>query len=149
MSSENKKVKNATPLVYDGIKFKSNLEVYCYKRLKEEGIPAEYENHRFILQEGFTFNNKSHEVRKYKGEKHYGDISDRVRGISYTPDFVGSNFIIETKGHPNDAFPIKWKLFKKYLVNNNMNYELFVPRNKKQVDETIEIIKRRYYSETK
>ena len=25
--------------------------------------------------------------------------------MTYTPDFVGNNFIIEAKGRPNDVFP--------------------------------------------
>ena len=34
---------------------------------------------------------------------------------TYTPDFVGNGFIIETKGNPNEAFPLRWKLFKKLI----------------------------------
>ena len=33
-TSQNKKVKNATPNVYDGIQFKSQLETYVYKQLR-------------------------------------------------------------------------------------------------------------------
>lgn len=39
----NQKVKNATPNVYDGIKFKSILETYVYKQLKAHNLKAEYE----------------------------------------------------------------------------------------------------------
>ena len=35
---KNTKVRNATPTEYDGIKFKSKLEAYCYKQLKENSI---------------------------------------------------------------------------------------------------------------
>ena len=31
--------------------------------------------------------------------------------------------------------------FKKHLKDNNLQYVLFLPRNKKQVDEVIELIK--------
>ena len=49
----NKKVKNATSLEYDGIKFRSKLEVTIYKTLKEEGLIPLYEYTKCILQEGF------------------------------------------------------------------------------------------------
>ena len=41
MLKRNKKVKNATPMIYDDIQFRSKLEVYCYKKLKEEGLEAD------------------------------------------------------------------------------------------------------------
>ena len=57
--------------------------------------------------------------------------------ITYTPDFVGEDFIIECKGNMNDAFPIRFKLFKYYLHTNNLNYKLFLPRNQKDVDKVV------------
>jgi len=84
-SSDNSKVKNATPLTYNGIKFRSKLEVYCYKQLKNSNINAEYEPITYTILEGFNFNDK------------------KVQGIKYTPDFVGEDFIIECKGWMNDA----------------------------------------------
>lgn len=38
--SLNKKVINATPTVFDNIKFRSKLEVYTYKALKENKLKA-------------------------------------------------------------------------------------------------------------
>jgi len=84
-SSENSKIKNATPLTYDGIKFRSKLEVYCYKELKKHKIYANYEPVTYTILDSFYFNNK------------------KVQGITYTPDFVGEDFIIECKGWMNDA----------------------------------------------
>lgn len=124
--STNKKVKNATPLEFDGIQFKSKLEVYCYKLLKDKGIPAEYEEHRFQILEPFTYNDK------------------KIRGMYFTPDFVGDDFIIECKGFMNDAFPLRWKLFKHYLLINNLRYDLYLPRNKKDVEAVVsEIVDKR------
>lgn len=65
------KVRNATPNIYDGIKFRSKLETYTYKKLKEAGIDAEYESTHFELIPKFEYN----------GEK--------VRAMTYLPDFVG------------------------------------------------------------
>lgn len=118
----NKKVKNAAPLTYEGINFKSKLEVYCYNKLKENNIKAEYEAHRYTLLKAFEFN----------GEK--------VRAMTYTPDFVGDGFVIECKGQMNDAFPLRWKLFKHFLWRNGLNPILYLPRNQKDVNRVIENI---------
>ena len=113
------KVKNATPTQLDGIKFRSKLEAYTYKKLKEANIYAEYEQYRYMLLPSFIFENKT------------------VRAITYLPDFVGSNFIIECKGFPNEAWPLREKLFKYYLTNNMPNYSFYLVRNQKQVDELV------------
>lgn len=113
------KVRNATPNIYDGIKFRSKLETYTYKKLKEAGIDAEYESTHFELIPKFEYN----------GEK--------VRAMTYLPDFVGKNFIIECKGLVADSFPLRWKIFKYYLKQENKDYKLFLVRNQKQVDEMI------------
>lgn len=120
--SINKKVKNATPLVYDSIKFRSKLEVYCYRRLKESKIIAEYESKKFILQPAFTLD------------------AEKIRPITYTPDFIGNTFIIECKGMQTDSFKIKWKLFKYYLLKNNLQYKLYMPRNQKDIEKVIQDI---------
>jgi hypothetical protein len=39
----------------------------------------------------------------------------KVLNIKYTPDFIGEDFIIETKGRANESFPLRWKMFK-YLM---------------------------------
>lgn len=113
------KVRNATPNIYDGIKFRSKLETYTYKKLKEAGIDAEYESTHFELVPKFEYN----------GEK--------VRAMTYLPDFVGKNFIIECKGLVTDSFPLRWKIFKYYLKQENKDYKLFLVRNQKQVDEMV------------
>lgn len=113
------KVRNATPNIYDGIKFRSKLETYTYKKLREAGIDAEYESTHFELIPKFEYN----------GEK--------VRAMTYLPDFVGKNFIIECKGLVTDSFPLRWKIFKYYLKQENKDYKLFLVRNQKQVDEMV------------
>lgn len=113
------KVRNATPNIYDGIKFRSKLETYTYKKLKEAGIDAEYESIHFELIPKFEYN----------GEK--------VRAMTYLPDFVGKNFIIECKGLVTDSFPLRWKIFKYYLKQENKDYKLFLVRNQKQVNEMV------------
>ena len=113
------KVKNVQPNIYDGIRFRSKLETYTYKKLKEANILADYEPTHFMLIPKF----------EYQGKK--------VRAMTYLPDFVGKDFIIECKGVIGDAFPLRWKIFKYTLMNSNSNYKLYLVRNKKQVDELI------------
>ena len=118
-STSNKKVKNATPLEYDGVHFKSKLEMYCYKLFKENNIPVEYENVKFQILEPFSYND------------------EKVRAMTFLPDFVGDSFIVECKGFMNDAFPLRWKLFKHYLYRNKLRYTLYLPRNKKDVETVV------------
>ena len=71
------------------------------------------------------------------------ETREKIRAITYLPDFLCPNrdWIIECKGFANDRFPIKWKMFKNLLKETNPECKLFVPKNQKQVLETIEIIK--------
>lgn len=147
--TENKKVRNATVLEYEGIIFKSKLELYCYKKLQELSINFDYDSKRFDILESFIFNNNCYELVKKKNYKKFEPVKTNVKGMTYTPDFVGmypdgSLFIIETKGNPNEAFPLRWKLFKYYLTKNNIKCDLFMPRNQKHIDEVINIIKIKY-----
>ena len=123
-------------------KFKSSIEKYCSDSLRESGIAFSYEEQQFVLMESFRFPHKYFKMTAKKKE-----MSDRTNSVQqpirYTPDFVGkdSKWIIETKGYANESFPLRWKLFKKHLKDNNHHYVLFMPRNKTQVDEVIELIK--------
>ena len=65
----------------------------------------------------------------------------KILNIKYTPDFVGKHFIIETKGRANESFPMRWKLFKKYIAENKLEpFTLYKPQNQKECDETIQLI---------
>ena len=148
--TKNKKVKNATSITYDNINFKSKLELYCYKKLKENNIGFNYNSIKFNLLGNFVFSNDSYELIRRKNYKNFEKAKQAVKGISYTPDFVGfypngKMFIIETKGNPNDAFPLKWKLLKNFLEENSINCDLFMPRNQKHIDFVVDIIKTKIY----
>jgi len=135
--------------MYKGYKFKSKLEYYCFKQLEDNGIEFEYEQHSFTLVDKFTLDNISIESIKSKGKRVFKQARTNIQSISYKPDFVDLNkgWIIETKGMPNDAWPLRWKLFKKYVKDNGLDYDLYVPRNRKQVDESIKLIKEKYYND--
>ncbi len=141
--TKNKKVRNAVSKVYKGIKFRSKLELFTYKKLEEAGIKSLYEKKKYVLMEGFRFEQESIEPsnkRSTKGE--YINNSDKVRDITYTPDFVDPNgkWIIEVKGFANDVFPLKWKLFKNHLQQQGDPPVLYLPKNQGQVLKTIELI---------
>ena len=131
-------------VTFDGIKFASGLEKYMYIALKKAKIKARYEGKTYIVQEGFMFNNKSYE-RQSNGK---GEMLNRgckkILPIKYTPDFVGSNFIIECKGRANESFPIRWKMFKKYVNHKMKHVTLYKPQNQKECDEVINLIKNNY-----
>ena len=102
-------------VIVDNIEFKSGLEAYMYKALKAAGIKAKYEGVSYELIPSFDFKNKSYE-KQSNGKGEYKDRGGtRIRKITYTPDFTGAGFIIECKGRANESFPIRWKLFKKYV----------------------------------
>jgi hypothetical protein len=121
----NRKVKNAIPMSYKGIEFKSKLEYKAFKAFEEAGIVVGYERLTFTLLESFSYN----------GEK--------VRRITLTPDFDGEGFIVETKGFPTDHFKLKWKMFKHHLHANGIEYDLYLPRTMKDVLECISVIKKK------
>jgi len=147
----NKKVRNATKIIQDGIQFKSKLEVYCYKKLKENNINFRYEEDTFELIGKFEYPNTCLEPFKDGKKWSMGDKTNKIRPIKYTPDFANTKdgWIIECKGNANDIFPIKWKLFKHYLFINRLNYRLYLPKNQGHVDECIKnILKEVYGRET-
>jgi hypothetical protein len=58
----NKKVRNATIVSYEGITFRSKMELYCYKKLKENNLTFTYEAVTFELIPSFEFKNDSYEL---------------------------------------------------------------------------------------
>jgi len=132
----------AKKVIYDGITFASGLEKYMYIALKKNKIKAIYEGETFVLQQGFMFDNESYE-RQSNGK---GDMinrgSKKILPIKYTPDFVSNSFIIECKGRANESFPIRWKMFKKYVKENLPSVTLYKPQNQKECEQVIELIKK-------
>ena len=130
----------AKKVTYDGIKFASGLEKYMYMCLKKAKIKAKYEGQTYIVQEGFEFKNESYE-RQSNGK---GELVNRgckkILPIKYTPDFISSSFIIECKGRANESFPMRWKMFKKYVNEQLPRVTLYKPQNQKECDKVIELI---------
>ena len=126
--------------VFDGITFASGLERYMYQALKKARIKAKYEGETYTLIDSFNFMTTSYE-RQSNGKGEFKDRGNKkILPIKYTPDFVGDKFIIECKGRANESFPMRWKLFKKY-INIKLPYvTLYKPQNQKECDQVIELI---------
>jgi hypothetical protein len=131
----------AKKTTFDGINFASGLEKYTYIALKKEKLFEYYEGEVFQLVEGFSFTNKAYE-KQANGK---GDFTNRgekkILGIKYTPDFTGKDYIIECKGRANESFPLRWKLFKQWMINMEDSRTLYKPQNQKDVDMMIQIMK--------
>ena len=126
-------------------KFASAIEKYCSDKLREAGIKFSYEEKQFTLMDSFRF---EHKYFKMTNKKKL--MSDRTASIQqpirYTPDFVCKNhkWIIETKGYlpSHHDFPMRWKLFLNHIMKNDLGYDVYLAKNKQQVDQAIiEILK--------
>ena len=128
-------------ITFDGITFASGLEKYMYQALKKAKIKALYEGETFELVEGFDFTFDSFE-RCSNGKGDYKNRGNKkILNITYTPDFIGKGFIIETKGRANESFPLRWKLFKKLMNDRKIgSFTLYKPQNQKECDETVRLI---------
>lgn len=140
----NKKIKNATPLKYDGITFKSKLEKMAYQTLKEYNLPVAYEPMTFTIWEGFKptvpFYDKNKTTRMLKLNQ------KKIISITYTPDFIiqynNYTVILELKGRENDCFYLKKKIFRKWLEKYKPKSVYFEIYTKKQLLQAIDIIKK-------
>ena len=145
---ENKKIKGAKRHLYNGIQFKSGLEVETYKAFLKEGFNPEYEKHSYVLQESKLF--PTLHYAPYKDRKLHkvvwGLNKYKLISMKYKPDFVFTVneklVVVEVKGYSNDRYPYQKKLFFKWLEKNAPNSAFFEIHNQKQLKAAIEIIKK-------
>lgn len=129
-------------------KFKSVIEQYCDEQLRKAGLDFRYEEKEYVLMEKFRYPKRY--LKMTAKRKTLSDRSNSIlQPIRYTPDFVAADesWVIETKGylHSHHDFSMRWKLFLHYLVNNNMECDVYIPKNKPQIDQVIEdIIKQQH-----
>lgn len=129
-------------------KYKSGLEKTCADLLSESGLSFDYEEREYVLVDSFKY-----EATYWKMTAKKKELTDRtgrvVLPIKYTPDFVAKDgsWIIETKGYTpsHHDFPMRWKLFLKYLSEREEPLpSLFICRNRQQIEEAIAIIKSKH-----
>ena len=130
----------AKKVVCDGIQFASGLERYMYLALKKAKIKSVYEGQTYVLQDGFEFTNDCYEKQSNGKGEYKNRGNKKILNVKYTPDFVANTFIIECKGRANESFPMRWKMFKKYVKDNLPHVTLYKPQNQKDCDETIQLI---------
>ena len=130
----------AKKVSFDGIDFASGLEKYMYMALKKAKIRSKYEGETFVLLNGFHFENEVYERQSNSKGDYVNRGSKRILPIKYTPDFIGDDFIIETKGRANESFPMRWKLFKKLVSEQFPNITLYKPQNQTECDRTVQLI---------
>jgi len=130
----------AKRITYDGINFASGLERYMYMALKKAKLKFKYEGETFELINGFEFTTESIE-RQSNGKGEFKNRGNKkILNIKYTPDFIGEDFIIECKGRANESFPMRWKLFKKWITDNGDKRVLYKPQNQSECDKTVDMI---------
>lgn len=115
--SGNKKIRNAQKCELDGIKFDSRLEMRAYSAFKMHNIAFDLKPY-FILQEGFRYENAA------------------IRPITLTFDFflTTHKMLVDTKGYPNDVFPLKLKMLKRYLLDKGVEPRIRIIKNVKELD---------------
>lgn len=145
---ENKKIKNATPVNFNDIHFKSTIERTIYRALIQQGITPIYEGSTFTLSPRLRpIKVPYYTRRKVKGDSKTQLCLDMspIDSITYTPDFTfllnGIFVIIEVKGFVNDIFPVKRNLFRKYLESSEIPIMYFEIRSKKELLRALEIVK--------
>lgn len=155
----NKKVKNATFVEQEGIRFRSKVEEKCYKALKERGFNPLYEQKSYILLDGFSpkipfyvknvFKRKNSKIKIISNNTAID--GRKIQPWTYTPDlyFEYDKYIIhiEVKGFKNDVVRYKSKLFRLKLENMQANdsehiYEFWEIYNLKQLLDCIAHIKK-------
>lgn len=138
---KNNKIKNASPLDFDGIHFRSVFECDAYKELLKNGFSPQYEVEKVVLFKGFRprlcwYKNGIPRITKK------GNVKKEL-DITYTPDFKleinGYNVYLEVKGFPNDVYPYKRKMFL-YCINDKPSL-FFEINNMNGLRKTIELLK--------
>lgn len=116
---------------------RNNLEKFAWDTLTKEGIDFKYEPYSIELSPAFVLSAAfiEHEPKKFRQK------TNKVLSITYKPDFVGDKWLMETKGLRRPGFDVRWKLFKKYLKDNNLDWLILMPSNQEEVLTSIQLIK--------
>jgi hypothetical protein len=130
----------AKKVMYNGITFASGLEKFMYKSLKDAKIEFRYEGETFELLPSFLFKNESYERQSNGKDDFINRGNKKILNIKYTPDFIGEDFIIETKGRANESFPLRWKMFKYLMHLMNDKRTLYKPQNQDECLKTVKLI---------
>lgn len=118
----NRKIKNATPTIYNGRQYRSKLETRFARMLDENHI-------------SFTYEAETWEIvpkQKYLGKT--------VRAVTYTPDFIIGDVVVEIKGFRNDVFPLKKKLIIKFINESKPDTVFIEARTVADMTDAVNLI---------
>lgn len=112
---ENKKIKGARKVEFNGIEFRSMLEMRVYKYLLSIGITPQYECLSVKIWDREHFSVPYYD----RYGKKFMRITRKPTSVRYTPDFVFDygdyKVILEVKGFKNDVAPYKIRMFRDWL----------------------------------
>lgn len=135
-----KTISQAKKHLYKGIQYKSGLEMKMAIVLTELRIPFEYEPIKYTLVDSTTIEFDCYE-RQANGKGEFKERGNKkILPITYTPDFIVDGGVIECKGFANEAFPMKWKMFKGLIQRFDKDITLFKPQCHKECELTGELI---------
>ena len=110
-------------VIVDGVKFDSQLEMYCYDMFNKFKIPFKFQV-EYELQPAFR-----------------DSAGKAVRRIYMKIDFVfthqGKTMIVDTMGHATELSKVKYKMLNYQLNKINASYEIVWLKNKKKVNDFI------------
>lgn len=144
--TENKKIKGAVSVQLDNIVFKSKLERSCFIKLANSGLPFSYESEKIVIWEGKRLTNVQYYLPNPRNRKELRIVTRPLISITYTPDFVirTGNIVayVDAKGYANDVYPLKKKMFLKFLEEKHDNYQyiFFEVHSVSQMLDAIRII---------
>lgn len=121
---ENRKIRNATPSEYKGRVYRSKLEAKFAWMLDGNHIPFKYEEETWEVLPKQTYMGKT------------------VRAVTYTPDFIIGDTVVEIKGWRNDVYPLKKKLIIKYINEHRPGTVFIEAHTMKDMAEAITQIKK-------
>lgn len=105
MIKRTKKVVNYTKKEFNDTLYRSSLEAWFAKQLTDNNIGFKYEEKSFVIFPETEYNGKTY------------------KAITYTPDFfIDDGTLIEYKGYPNDAWPLKEKMIVRYMKAHHKNW---------------------------
>lgn len=133
--------------------FDSQLEYICYKHLEtlKPKVVFKFHPEKVVFLEGYTIDTfvpayvakKDVKTRKIKkGDKVPASIkTQKIQEASYTADFIiyhnSEEYYIETKGFADDAFKLRFKLFRNEL---NKNQHAYVVKSLKELKDLLNLI---------
>lgn len=124
---ENKKIRNATPTIVNGIQFKSRLEATFFFIMHKKGFIFVYEKEAIV-----TFLERKLKCTAFILRKDKLVQKTKLSQRCYTPDgyleYKGKIIYVELKGYPNDSYTIRRDLFLNKIADDTNVYFFEIKR---------------------